>query len=429
VAERHSDRTVAAALGGATLARLVYVAYLGDDLGGPDSDTYDAAAVDFARHGLLSHEVTGMPFYSPGYPLVVAAHYELLGPHPFAVKLTQVALVAALTWVTYRLADRVLGPRVALVTGLGMSVSLAWLALPHPLMYEPWLALLVTAALLLLVTEGPRDGLRLLSTGALFGLACAFQAKFLLLLLLLPVVAALSRPPGRRLAASLALVAGAALVVAPFTLRNLAVYDEPVPVATKGGAELVYGNNPDATGGMENQPTRLPWCDGLNSYDRSTYLATGGRMTRCAIRLALENPGHEIEILPTKLWRFWATFIGPWEERNNWRHELDVRNALPTSIRRSGPFETADVVLSAAWMTAALLLLGFGGVLAVRRAGSRGRLLLLPILWLTAVHLATFGDPRFRIPILPLVWMLQATALVAVAERVSAGIRRRARHR
>ena len=101
--ERHPDRAVLLALGVATVFRLVYVARIGNHLAGPDALTYDTAAREFVRHGLLWPHVAGLPEWSPGYPLLLALHYAVVGRHPFTVALTQTAMIAGLTWLTYRL--------------------------------------------------------------------------------------------------------------------------------------------------------------------------------------------------------------------------------------------------------------------------------------------------------------------------------------
>src|SRR2546423_10176372 len=177
--EANHDRAVLVGLGVATGARLAYVTALGDRLGGPDWPAYDGAAWDIARHGLVS-PAAGLPFWPPGYPFLIAVHYRVFGHHPYAVKVTQVVMIAGLTWLTYRLAARLVTPRAALLTGLGMSASLAWLGLAHPLMYEPWLALFFVAATLFLL-----DG-RWWAAGLMIGLACAFQNK---VITLVPVLA------------------------------------------------------------------------------------------------------------------------------------------------------------------------------------------------------------------------------------------------
>ncbi len=416
----HRFRIVLVLMALATAARAVYIAYLGDDIGGPDGPTYDDAGWDLASRGILSSDVTGLPYFPPGYPLLVASHYELFGHHPFAVKVGQLALIPALTWLTFRLAERVAGPAAALVAGAGMSLSLVWLALGHPLMYEPWAALLLVAAVLLLLRADEEHTMwPTLGAGIALGAAAALQDKFLSLLPLVAVWILWRRSGGGRRALAVgALILGAALVVVPLVVRNQVVYGEPLVLATNHGINMVIGNGPDATGGYVSRPSLPPVC--FEEARRAPSVARDRGLVSCSAVYAVTHPAHTISLWPAKLARFWAPFVGPRFEEVNWRHFFDWRSAVPDSIRSRPWFHTADVGLSAAWVVAGLGLFLTGAALSLKARPREASLLLLAIAWLVAVHLVTFGDPRFRIPVLPLVWVFQAVALTNLLVRGAA---------
>lgn len=408
----HPDRTVLAATAASTLARLVYVSYLGDDLGGPDSNTYDAGGFDIATRGLLSDEIEGLPYFSPGYFLIVGLHYGAFGRHPYAVKLTQVGVVALVSWLTYRVAKRLLDPDEALLVGVGMSLSLVWLAIPHPLMYEPWLAL-VTVAIVLLVLRSEGGSLRpMVGAGLLLGAAVVLQDKYVTLVVPLGLVVAAR---GRRQAA--VLVASACLVVAPMVARNVVAYGEPLVLASNHGVNLLIGNGEEADGGnvaITLPPRQCPYA----KPDLSSHGAVDRRLTLCALREVVDHPGRILTLLPSKFLRFWAPFIGPDEMRNNWRHKFDLRDVLSGSVTASRIFRAVDRILTSLWVIGGLILLGIGAQILFRRIGRwRTLVVLLPLVWLNVVHIVTFGDPRYRLPVLPLVWLMQALGAVAVIRR------------
>lgn len=417
-AEQRPDRAVLGALVVASVARLVYVGYLGDDLGGPDSNNYDAAAWDLARRGLLADDVSALPFWAPGYPILVAGHYAVFGHHPLAVQVTQVAAIALLTWLAYRLAVRAFGGRTGLLVGLGMSASLAWLALPHPLMYEPWVALFLVGALLLLLRhDAERRPWDLAGAGLLLGAACAFQAKFVTLVPFLALWLVLGRgEAGMRWRGAAVLAAAAAAVVAVVVARNQAVYGEPILVSVSNGANLLYGNHPSARGGLDGA-LRPPPCRGAQPFATDNFVRTDARLARCALREALAHPGHTLALLPRKLVRLWAPYAGRWRSSSNWRHPFDPAEAVPDGVRGSGPFRALHAVGTVAWGLGSFALALLGAAVGLRQAPRAAWVVLIPILWLSAVHLATFGDPRFRVPVLPLVLALQCVAVVALAGR------------
>jgi hypothetical protein len=133
-------------------------------------------------------------------------------------------------------------------------------------------------------------------------------------------------------------------------------------------------------------------------------------------RLRGRPPRSGVELVAQKAYRFWRPFVGPYE--NNWSHPFDVRRVLPDAATGASWFHAADVVATGAWMLGALALFTLGAVTAWRRAAKPASLALLVIAWLFLTHLVTFADPRFRIPVLPLIVLFQALGAVVVVRRV-----------
>jgi 4-amino-4-deoxy-L-arabinose transferase-like glycosyltransferase len=91
---------------------------------------------------------------------------------------------------------------------------------------------------------------------------------------------------------SLALVlAGAALVVSPWTIRNYLLFGAFIPVSANGGHALLVGNNSEATGGY------LPVDKQYLDLDELAY----DRLARhLAWRWIKENPGRFLALVPRK---------------------------------------------------------------------------------------------------------------------------------
>jgi len=147
---------------------------------------------------------------------------------------------------------------------LGLTLGLAqWASWPllllalwptHVLMSGlPEKELLIIAMLpwvLWAVLESATRWTRGLIAGVLLGFMVLTQPSLQLLPPFAAVLALLSGQPWRRVLGVLATVVfSAGLVIAPWTLRNLAVLDEPVLVSTNGGGNLYRANNELATGG------------------------------------------------------------------------------------------------------------------------------------------------------------------------------------
>ena len=86
-------------------------------------------------------------------------------------------------------------------------------------------------------------------------------------------------------------------------------------------------------------------------------------------------------------------------------------------VRSSHWFHRLDVAASLTWIGSRFALLVLGTVVVTRQRGARVvSLAVLPITWLLATHLLTFGDARFRIPVLPLDWTFEAAGIVTFLE-------------
>ena len=222
----------------------------------------DAAVYLAWAHALLAGSpfgIPGSPFHlAPLYPYFLAWILPLGGGSLWAVMITQ-ALMGSLTVLgTGLLARRIAGDRAG-------TLAAVLIALCAPLIwYEGWLLpttlnlLLLVAGLNLLVAcvePGRRNGPLPALTGLLLGLAAVNRPQQLLVLaggwfwLYLLV----RRQPRtgrwiRRWRPVLLLSLGAALVIAPVTVRNLVVSGEPVLITANGGLNFYLGNRTGSDG-------------------------------------------------------------------------------------------------------------------------------------------------------------------------------------
>jgi 4-amino-4-deoxy-L-arabinose transferase-like glycosyltransferase len=175
---------------------------------------------------------------APGYPAWVGIWYSLIGHHPVAVRLLQVpfgALTIVLTWV---LARRLFGPRVAMGAALLVAVyPLAWQY--EELLYSESMSTPLLLGVLIVIFTGTVTKRRAALCGLLVGLSLLVRpsAEFLLLGALVAWIAARGVRQGVLLTAVAAVVA--ALVVAPWTIRNAVVLHGFVPVSLQDAA--LYG--------------------------------------------------------------------------------------------------------------------------------------------------------------------------------------------
>jgi 4-amino-4-deoxy-L-arabinose transferase-like glycosyltransferase len=168
---------------------------------------------------------------------------------PAEVKVTQALLGCAIVWLVAWWARRIAGPRAGVVAALVAACYPPLVVIgAYALSESLYAALALLAALLLdraFAAARPRAEVGLgLAGGAAIGLA-ALTRPAILPFLGFAVLWLLVR---RRGWVAVAVIAGATLVVTPWTARNFAVHGRFVLVASEGGVTFWTGNNRLARG-------------------------------------------------------------------------------------------------------------------------------------------------------------------------------------
>jgi len=378
--------------------------------------------------------------YSPGVPLAVSGIYGVSGgTHERFARLV-LALVGTLAVLfAFLIGRRLGGPAAGLVGAAAVAIYPALLEYQGMLMGEPLAATLLSGAVLsMLWAADPGQGVRRagpvtgqgssssqaagedpvphatrarwLVPGLLLGALVLVRPEYLGIgVLLAVVVLAWDRDEWRLgLAKAGLLLAGAALVVAPWTVRNSVVLDRFVPVSTGGGQVLFAGSympsegDPERVGEevLERHPElrrelsadpRLEQILAALAAQRYPGMETDealGRMGR--ERLWDEIGGRPVEyagFVAAKLWRAWSR--GPREvmEEPGWR-----------------AFHLALVALALA-----------GLAVLIRRQPREALLFGVLLLAVTAIVALLVASPRRVLVTLPLVAALAGVGATALA--------------
>ena len=237
----------------AFLVRLVFVSVHERPLFSDEID-YDRLGSTLALTGAYVDDGRPTAYRPIGYPAFIAGIYAVAGRCPWAVHVAQAALGSVSAILLWLLAGR---------RRAGLWASGAWAIYPPSIVYADLLLpeTVFTAILLvgaLLASRGAfasRRGSLLL--GATVGLLVLVKPMALLLLLALPLAALVDRLRPTHFSL---LALGTLAVVTPWLVRNWIVIGYPTP-ATSIGANLLIGNNPNATGGYTGQvpPSMIPW--------------------------------------------------------------------------------------------------------------------------------------------------------------------------
>jgi Dolichyl-phosphate-mannose-protein mannosyltransferase len=327
---------------------------------------------------------------APGYPLFLAAldaGRPVPDRVPVRVKVAQSILGASIVMLIGLVAMASAGPRAgAVAAGIAALypplISMSAYALSETL----YCALALGTVMLLQRGVDRTDWRWIAASGAVAGVA-ALTRPAMLFFVMLACVWLLMR---RRLPHSVVFAVAAALVIAPWTIRNMRVHDRFVLIASEGGVTFWTGNHPLARGEGD--------------------LAANPELKRAEVAFRAAHPGLSAEQLEPLYYAAAVTWIA--SHPLHWA-ALVARKAFHTIVPIGPSYALHSVRYRVASTVPYVLVLPFavGGVRRLWHGSTR------PVaLWLLAassilVCLVFFPQERFRLPVIDPVLIVSAAAL------------------
>jgi hypothetical protein len=368
-----------------------------------DPGAYDTLARNIAEHGVYGWDPeTPTAFWAVGAAAIYGGLYAVTGPSLTAAVALNIAVSLAIVWLTVSVTAQWLGSRAGLLAGLFVAL---WPALIQFVNFPN--SELFFTALLLAALRAWTSAAGLVPRGAATGLLLGAATLVRPVALLVPIVLTITgRPLGggpglrARLGASLVAFLCIGAVVAPWSLRNHAVFGEVVLVSTNFGPNLWMGNNPDTTGRYQALPDRV---------------ATMGEIARDetlkaeAFDYIRSDPAAFARRFFTKIvYMFGRETTGvTWNSRG-----IEARYG-------PAPLTPLKAVSTAYWY--AMLALALAGLARLARLrGVGAALFCVPVAlvgYFATVHGVIFVSDRFHIPLNPLLAALAAFALLGAPGR------------
>jgi hypothetical protein len=189
-----------------------------------------------------------------------------------------------------------------------------------------------------------------------------------------------------------AMVAGAALLLVPWLVRNHSVRGEWILVSSNGGWNLYVGNNPAGTADRADLARAVP--PSLRDTLMTMNEVEGDRYLRgLAAQYVREHPGET------------ATRVLARAKNLLWFNEAFGRSSGNSGLVR----RATRAIYPAAWAT--ILALGVAGMIITRRDARRHVLFYGMIAANALVILATFFVNRYRAPIEPILIVFAGAAI------------------
>jgi 4-amino-4-deoxy-L-arabinose transferase-like glycosyltransferase len=346
----------------------------------------------------------------PLYPALLAGIWAVSPDNLQAVRVLQILLGLATAALVYLLGSRVYGPSAGAWAAAVCWLYPSFIFFNFLILTETLFTFLLVAFVLLtvLLVQTPRASFAV-ACGISLGLAALTRSiLWPLPLILCPLLALLIRAPfARRIALPCLVLAGYAVVVAPWAIRNTRLQGVVTVVDTMGGINLRMGNyeyTPDdrmwdavSLGGEKS------WVHGITS-DLPGQTITEGQKEKWAQRKAIEymraNPGVTLRRALIKFADFWGL------EREFAAGVQQGLYAPPAWVQVSGSLAIVLVYV-------AIVIAGAAGIwLAAPDDWRLHVVMLLPLLVIMGAHSIVFGHSRYHLPLMP-IFAVYAAALVA----------------
>ena len=401
---------------GAAVVRLLLWAWFWDrPIRIEDEQDYHTIATNLVTRGEYALvEGTPTSLRPPLYPALLAGAYRVFGVGNFVMaRLLQSAFSLVLVVLTYRLATTLYNRRVASWAAGFVAFYPSLLGFDNLILTEVLFTTLLVAACDALVRARRQRSLALVGlSGLLLGLGALTRS------VLWPTIVPFGLwmllgwggRAGPRLLATGALVVAFVLTLAPWSIRNTKLEESFQTVDTMGGRNFMMGN-------YEHTPTYRGWAviglagernwfSVLRKAHSDVGKTTQGQRDKLAMkygaRYIRQHPGQTLKRDIAKFFDFWGL------ERTLIAGAAEGYFGPPAP---SWAIVLLTLVIFGTYVPS-LFLGTFGAVLRPPDDRWAHALLLLTMALICGAHTVTFGHPRYHLPLMPLVLIYAAAAVV-----------------
>jgi 4-amino-4-deoxy-L-arabinose transferase-like glycosyltransferase len=400
--------------GGAIVRLVIWACFVSTPMFPDDEADYNGLAVRLVERGEYCDEQGKLiSLRPPLYPAMIATCYKLFGVENYqSVRALQAGLSLLTAALVYLLGAELYSQRIGLWAAAFTCFYPSFLAYNNLLLTEVFFTLLLTAACLTSLRAIKRESMRDFAvSGILFGLGALTRSVLWLFPLVFAtfILACCSMPFRRRALAASALCIAFAATIAPWAVRNTRIQKTPTIIDVMGGRNLMMGN-------YEHTPLHRSWAaisiDGEKAWYRVLAARHGplegltqGMIDKLAMRsgvgFVLQNP-----LLTLR--RDFVKFLDFWQ--------LEREVLAGASQGRFGPLSRTTFLALAFLIVggyACLILTAiFGAICAPPQDWRSHAFLLLMIAFVCGMHTLVFGHSRYHLPLIPVISIYSASALV-----------------
>ena len=396
----------------AIVPRAAWVAYNDRPPQGLNDPTFYVLFGDTIANGDGYTRPTGEKFayYPVGYPATVAALKkggDILGwgRSTFSIKMMNGMFGAITVVLMYLLAMRIFDRRTGLVAGVLLALFPSQIYFTGTVLSEPLFTLMWIGALLVLLWKPwTREGMpwpQLFGAGLLLSYATMTRGITLVFpALLLAVWLVQMQSKRRALVQALIVWAGIAVLVVPWSVRNSVAFGQVTGPSTNVGDDLCIGNYLGAQGAFTLQGKCF--ANDAGKTAQQVEIDRNKEGVRIAIKDVASHPLRMPKLVAQKA--YWLLYK---DDDGIWAAESYGNDYFIPNFRR----EVLTFAANSVYYATMLLVLA-GGLAFVLAKDVRRLVAMLAMLYVLAIPLAFFGDPRFHYPAIPLAVLIAAATIV-----------------
>ena len=332
----------------------------------------------------------------PGFPMLLAVCMKVFGENAFPIRIVLAAVGAAACFLVFLLGRELFDERTGVTAAAIAAISPAMVGFAPLVLSETLFAaclVLSVWCMTRLVTNETctrwsiRAGACWLMCGAAVAVACYVRPSWLLAAPLFALVLLIRWPDKKlALACGATVLAGTALTLTPWIIRNFNVTDGKLVVTTLWlGPSLYDGFNPDANGDSDMTFfDRDSLSNSMSEYDVNRHY------TRLALEYAAAHPLHSLRLTGAKVWRFWK----PWPNADQ--------------------FRSWWMLVAVGGFFLPVLVLALLGAWTVRHRPWAWLLTLGPLVYFSILHMIFVGSLRYRLPAEYPMCVLSAVGLLSL---------------
>lgn len=341
-------------------------------------------------------------FWAVGASWFYALVKIVFGYSELPIMVVNVLVGAGLVFVSYRIASLYFSAGVALISAWILAVWPVLIEFTTVYASEVLFAGFIAASIAMWASRKGSYWMRSVVWGALLCIATYVRPTALPLFVVLPVLEYIRERNLKQVVTSFVLAScTAAILLAPWVVRNQQVFGAPVLVSANFGVNLWMGNNQHSDGGY----MRLPDIQFANEVERDRYFK------KEAVEFIRANPMWYLKLaLRRAVMTYDRETIGvAWNEP-----------ALRKLVGDRGLMVIKAVSTAYWWLVLTLAVCGVA-VLLWRKKSNLLHPLVVVSAFFFVVPILTVGQDRYHMPLNPFLAMFAAVALDAAWKRFSAG--------